>query len=101
MRVHTTQMILCPHLSRQTFWVCSISEVTLELPQWAQKMTCILKCFCRVLLCFIPTFSLHFDFIIWTYCMSRCRCWMAPPAGHQRNTTFRRAETWRVLPGHG
>lgn len=59
-------------------------------------MTCILKCFCLVLLCFIPIFSLHFDFIIWTYCMSRCFCWMLPPAGHKRNNTFTHADSGPV-----
>lgn len=55
---------------------------------WDQNMTCALKCFCLVVLCFIPIFSLHFDFIIWTYCMSRWFCGMLPPAGHKRNSAF-------------
>lgn len=53
-----------------------------------QNMTCALKCFCLVVLCFMPIFSLHFDFIIWTYCMSRCFCWMLPPGEHTRNSAF-------------
>lgn len=39
------------------------------------------KCICRVALFFIPIFSIHFDFILWTYCMSRWRTRAAPGVG--------------------
>lgn len=39
------------------------------------------KCICRVALFFIPIFSIHFDFILWTYCMSRWRTRAAPWEG--------------------
>lgn len=47
-------------------------------PRPTQNITWGLKCICLVALFFTPIFSSHFDFILWTYCMSRWRTRAAP-----------------------
>ena len=63
----------------------STGEVAAEGP-WFQPLadqnsTWGRKCICLVALFFIPIFSIHFDFILWTYCMSRWRTRAAPGGG--------------------
>lgn len=55
-----------------------VQETESPTPTDAQNLTCALKCICLVALFFIPVFSIHFDFILWTYCMSRSRTRAAP-----------------------
>lgn len=48
-----------------------------------QNITWALKCICLVALFFRPVFSIHFDFILWTYCMSRWLRGAAPVVGRE------------------
>lgn len=59
------------------------SEIHLSITA-SQNRTWALKCICLVALFFIPVFSIHFDFILWTYCMSRSRMRAAPVVGRRR-----------------
>lgn len=58
-------------------------ETMPQSPAGPQNMTWALKCICLVALFFIPVFSSHLDFILWTYCMSRLFIRAAPVVGKE------------------
>lgn len=53
----------------------------------AQNLTWARKCICLVALFCIPVFSIHLDFILCTYCMSRPRTRAVPAMGKAREVS--------------
>lgn len=64
--------------TRPSPWTpCSVPPVRVQNMTWA------LKCICLVALWLMPIFSIHFDFIICTYCMSFCFLQKPLPEGQR------------------